>query len=515
MTNIPYKLCILCAGKGSRITKLHSLHKAFLPIQNKPIISRIIDSIPNCSEIILATGYKSKEVDILASLIIKKPLKIVNVDNFDGPGSGPGYSLLQCSKYLQCPFIFTSVDTIIEENIDNLHCNWIGVSHVSPEESQSYCLVEQQNNQLKHFYYGKGTLAYIGIAGIHDYGLFWDSLRSGSLIKGEKQVTDGFQQLQEVKLRYLNWHDTGNDNAYEKTLNLYKQPLTLHKIDETISIDNDIVIKYFNDDQISQNRVIRSQILKTIVPECKQISNNIYIYKFQKGTRLSDIHDKNILREFWLHFERSFPICQPDQSFVDNCYNMYQTKSSQRINMFKNSPVDLIYNINGINVKPIQNIFNSIPWDNIVQSSIPSVFHGDLQPENILYNGKQFIFLDWRHSFGSSLHVGDKYYDLSKMLHACIISNEVIRQNQFAVKVKNDRAALEFNIKSNLIDLKKELQCFCNKHKYSWTKIQLLAAIHYINIAPLYTGEYKDFLFLYGKLIITDILNEHTTDRLI
>ena len=40
----------------------------------------------------------------------------VNIDNYEGEGSGLGYTILQCEKYLQSPFIFISKTNPIEQN---------------------------------------------------------------------------------------------------------------------------------------------------------------------------------------------------------------------------------------------------------------------------------------------------------------------------------------------------------------------------------------------------------------
>jgi hypothetical protein len=46
MANTNYKLCILAAGKGARNTSISGLHKALLPLENKSIISHIINGVP-------------------------------------------------------------------------------------------------------------------------------------------------------------------------------------------------------------------------------------------------------------------------------------------------------------------------------------------------------------------------------------------------------------------------------------------------------------------------------------
>ena len=63
-TKMPeYKICILAAGKGARMENLaKDLHKGLLPLNNKPILSHIIDSFPKNIEIVMAVGHKKELV---------------------------------------------------------------------------------------------------------------------------------------------------------------------------------------------------------------------------------------------------------------------------------------------------------------------------------------------------------------------------------------------------------------------------------------------------------------------
>ena len=89
---------------------------------------------------------------------------------------------------------------------------------------------------------------------------------------------------------------------------------------------------------------------------------------------------------------------------------------------YKLLDIDTIEYINGIKVERINEMLDKINWEKIYECAIPSNFHGDLQPENIIYNGKDFTLIDWRESFGNSLVVGDSYYDLGKLYHALFIN---------------------------------------------------------------------------------------------
>ena len=49
------------------------------------------------------------------------------------------------------------------------------------------------------------------------------------------------------------------------------------------------------------------------------------------------------------------------------------------------SSLDNITTINCIEVEPIDVMLSKIDWNRFYENAIPSYFHGDLQPENILY----------------------------------------------------------------------------------------------------------------------------------
>ena len=68
----------------------------------------------------------------ISNYIENRNLIFIEVDNYDGTGAGPGHSLLCCKKELLEPFVFTSVDTLFEIDIDVmcLDENWIGVAKV-------------------------------------------------------------------------------------------------------------------------------------------------------------------------------------------------------------------------------------------------------------------------------------------------------------------------------------------------------------------------------------------------
>ena len=123
-----FKVCILAAGIGSRNTLSKYSHKALLSINYKAAISNIIELYPKKTQFVLAVSHNSKLISEYLNIV--KPdydFKFVKIKKSSGSGSGPGKSLLECRKFLQCPFIFHSCDTLIKNNSIPLPTfNWIG-----------------------------------------------------------------------------------------------------------------------------------------------------------------------------------------------------------------------------------------------------------------------------------------------------------------------------------------------------------------------------------------------------
>ena len=506
-----YKLCILAAGKGTRNTTVDSLHKSLLPLENKAVISHIIKSVPESIEVVIAVGYLADQVtSYVKEVFPRRDITFVEVNIYEGQGSGPGLSLLKCKDYLQTPFIFTSADTIVKESFvfEELEENWLGVSSVTLEDSLNYCLVKG-SKYLDKLYYGTGNRAYIGAAGIYDYKDFWDSLENHKIIKDEYQVVHGFDGLDKIRLIDFTWFDTGNDESYNNTRKHFSNEIVAVKNKESLFIDEGKVIKYFADPEKVTKRVERTKFLNGYSPKVKQLNNNMYSYDHVSGKMLSNVLDDNVLKDILNFYNDKFANNRSNKNkeFLTNCKSIYQDKIYSRIKKFANSSLDNIKFINGFEVVPILDLLDEIDWDSIYKEAIPSRFHGDFQPENIVYGSDGFKLIDWRDSFGSSLEVGDLYYDLGKLYHALVINGQVVLNKGYSYEISGNKAYINYNIKSNLQLLLDYFEVFCKENQLNWDNVELLGILQYIGICSLYEdfheGEYGRFLFLLGKYLLT------------
>jgi len=517
-----HKVCILAAGRGTRNTSVKGLHKALLPVSNKAAISKILDQFPAEIPVIIATGYKHEQVEEYCKLVhSEREIEFIRVENFDGPGSGPGLSLLACKDSLQCPFIFTSVDTLLIEDLDffSLDENWVAVSLVAQNESEKYSLVDI-NSESFDFYFKDNVDAYAftGIAGVRDYNSFWESLTKSNPLKGEFQVLGGLAGLNLVRKKVTqNWIDTGNNQSYESAKIYFPNDIVIEKNDESIFIDNGWVIKYFLDDEKSSNRVKRSLFLGDSTPEVVSLNKNMFAYRFIQGKRLSDLSDESLFDKFLDDYFERFFHSDRSEDIKEDCYEMYVNKTAKRIKKFSGTPIDLISRVNGVLVDPVETILNRLSWEEIIKSSICSKFHGDLQPENIIYSEDlgRFFYIDWRESFGKNLEAGDLYYDLGKLYHALVISNSVVMNGGYSLEIDFEKsyANLSFLRKSNLASLDLHLERFCNRNNLSYSHVKLLGILNYLNIASLYDGfqegRYGKFLYLLGKKMLTQWIEEN------
>jgi len=509
------KYCILAAGLGSRNNVISGLHKGLLPIHNIPMISHIINKFDQEKEIIIVVGYLAEQIKSYVGYVHPdKKIKFIEIKKYSGKGSGPGYSLLQCKNELQCPFVFTPIDTFIEEDIKfDVKNNWIGVVKIPPTDSNRYCLV-RGSHKLESIYYGEGNLAYNGIAGIYDYTNFWKELEKPNLINDEHQVTTAFNGLDDIELKYFNnLYDTGTEESYNKVRKKFSNEIVFPKNDETIFIDNKKVIKYFSNEIKCKDRIKRAQYLKNFSPMIEKLNENMFGYDFIEGKLLSNVSEIKIFSNFmekFYEFAFSNNICNDISKFQNDCEYMYKTKTYDRIKQFQNIDLDKLDHINGVFVEPISTIINKIDWNKIITNAIPTNFHGDLQPENIIVSKNNSISLiDWRESFGTDLKIGDFYYDLSKLYHGLLINGTIAKEKKFSVEIENNQAKISYLSKDNLMEFNNKLEFFCQKHKIDYNHVKLLGILHYINIAEFYAKtepEYSKFIFLLGKLLMTEYL---------
>ena len=514
-----YRVVIPTAGIGSRLEKLTKyLNKSLVSIANRPTISHLIEQFPEDCEFVIALGYKGNLVrDFLELAYPKKVFFFVNVDPYEGKGSGLGLSLLSCEQYLEQPFVFLSCDTLVKGKMPALTQNWMGYAERGDySKYRTLNVIDGEVSEICEKGIIKDNLkAYVGIAGIYDHCTFWQAMHHGendAINQGEAFGIKVMLESSKVFANKFKWFDTGNLESIKIARKEYSQPdepNILEKENESIWFVNDNVIKYSDDIKFITNRVERVKELKGFVPQIHASKPNMYCYKKIKGEIISDIITKPIFEDFlkkckFFWKEKKLIKFKKDQ-FESNCLNFYKDKTFKRVQLFyeKFKQTDNAEFINDEQMPKLEKLLNDIDWK-WVSSGLPGRFHGDFHFENILYSKKDktFTFLDWRQDFAGDLSVGDIYYDLAKLTHGLIVNHGVIVNELYSASWKGNKIFYELHRKKNLVECEQRFYRWLTENNYDLKKVKLLTGIIYLNIAALHHFPYSLLLYGLGKKIL-------------
>jgi NDP-sugar pyrophosphorylase family protein len=522
--NSYYKVLIPSAGLGSRLGEISkNLNKALVSIDNKPAISHVIEKFPEHIEIVIALGHKGDLVrQFLTMAYDNRKFTFVDVENFEGIGSGLGHSILCCEPELQCPFIFCPNDTIVLEKIPKPDSNWMGYTEVS---DNIYRNLTFENNKVNYIY-EKNTMndgfVYIGVSGIYDYEKFWEYMKEGvnygSINIGESYgLSRLIQNENNVSPVKFTWFDTGSKQNLLQTKKYFfnaESPQILEKSNESIWFVNKKVIKYFKNQNIVDKRIQRAKELHQYTPEIIDYSNNMYCYKMIKGKTLSSEINHNLFVNF-INFSKTFweerKLDEKDKLlFSEKCKEFYYTKTLNRIEMFFNrfNINDEEEIINGVQIPKISDLIEKVNWESMYAGT-PVRYHGDFHFENILIseNG-EFVMLDWRQDFGGIIEYGDIYYDLAKLMHGLIVSHDLVSKNCFDFFREGGIIRFDILRKNKLVECENKLIKEIDKMGLDSKKVKILTAMIFLNIAALHHEPYGEFLFYLGKYMLNGEINE-------
>lgn len=524
--NQPLKVCILTAGLGSRMGHYSNIiNKALLPLDNKAIISHIIARFPQNTTFVIALGHLADQVtQYLEAAHPENNFQYVTVNNYNGPGSGPGYSLLKCSEKLQCPFFFVACDTLWSKDIE-LYAdeNWFATAAINSEHSAQYCNFKlNSNNEIlsihdKEQVIGDQYQAFCGLAFIKDYSIFWDSLKDETLlIKNEVQVSNGLQALLKshtVKAHSLDWVDLGNLQLYERHVSTFID-YDFSKTDEFLYILNNRTIKFFSNSNIAVNRASRAKSNPEVFPEILFSSGQFYSYKYIPGETLYQNCNIQIFRDLLKFLNNHLWIIKDIASdkLLESSNKFYKDKTLERLKNYLNkySVIDRPVTINGYYTPPLKDLLARIPWD-ILLESVPVCFHGDLQFDNILYDKQTMTFklIDWRQDFGGLTEAGDIYYDFAKLNGGLLLNYDLIKKNLFSFEENNDDISLDFSHRYLGNQYQVILHKFIVDNGYDVNKVNLLTAIIYLNMAPLHHAPFDKLLYNLGKHLLDVALRKY------
>jgi thiamine kinase-like enzyme len=181
---------------------------------------------------------------------------------------------------------------------------------------------------------------------------------------------------------------------------------------------------------------------------------------------------------------------------VEACERFYKKKTLERLAIIRDS--GLAYTINGIYVGTLTEIIESVDFESLYTNTFCR-FHGDFILENIVRkeNG-DFVLLDWRHEFDASTPYGDMYYDLAKLRHNIIFNFNNVKAGLFSCVGAGENVTLDLKCNYFLMQQLEDFDQFVLENEYDGKKIKILCALIWINMAALYEGSLRSFLFYFG-----------------
>lgn len=518
-SDIPAVL-ILTAGKGTRLMDLTvNINKAMLPINNKAIISYIIEKFPKNYDFVIAIGYKGELLKEYCQIAHPdKNFIFVNIDNVDGYNSGPGYSALKCKSHLQRPFYFVTSDCIVDSKIPPIDGNWLGVYPTNYPEKYSTVKIDNQYNILNFINKNKNGFdnAFIGLASILDYETFWKELET-NIENGEIVSAFNYPLNYHIfKTKQLKWFDTGNIDDLQITKQYFNDvPLSLYKITDEITYKENKLIKFNLNSNFIKNKTIRANILKELIPPNYNFSNYFLYYDWVPGKTLYDHNSIEIYRKFLDFYEELLSKSVMSISSKSVLENFYINKTHQRkqkfIDRFGNSYYTQEYIINGTKYNSMESILSNLNLDSLYENKMYDMFHGDLQFDNIIYDydKNKFTYIDWRESFGGITECGDLYYDLSKLYGGSIINYNLVK-NMSYINYEEGLSVINYSydVTPNLILFKSDYIKWIIKNNFDLNKIELITALIFLNMSPLHDNNFGKMLWSKAIEMLTKYVNK-------
>ena len=513
-------VCILTAGKGTRMGSFaDTINKALLPLGDRAILSHIINRFPVGTEFVIALGYLANQVrHYLAMAHSDLVVRFVDVDVYQGEGSGPGYSLWCCREQLQRPFYFVACDTLFDGDLAAApQGNWMGVAVVDPAVSSAYCNCTVQEGRITEIRDKQACdatyRAFIGLLHVWDYAVFWQGLASRASIAGERQISNGIHALMaqaELSAVTLSWTDVGDFAKYRQAVEQNAE-YDFSKTNEFIYFVNGQVIKFFKDATIVATRTAKAALKLQVFPAIRHSVEQFYSYSFVAGKTLYARNHPDLFRSLlaWLQESVWTPVAVPDGHMQSLCRTFYQDKTQQRLHAYHRKYPDFLPlgRVNGEKVPPLEDLLRQLDWSALCHG-VAVFMHGDLQFDNILHDEEsgRFLLLDWRQDFGGEVAFGDIYYDLAKLMGGIILNYDYIKRGLFTVERVGDDMLVDFACRYNCAAYLDILDRFIVDAGFDLTKVRLLVALIYLNMSPLHHPPFDQALYALGTLYLSRCL---------
>ena len=156
---------------------------------------------------------------------------------------------------------------------------------------------------------------------------------------------------------------------------------------------------------------------------------------------------------------------------------------------------------------PMENYLKRVPWDKLGECRWTSRYHGDLQFDNVIYDGEKFCLIDWRHDFGGNETWGDAYYDVAKLYGGTLINYSLMKSpKNISLTASKEEVDFFYNHNDTLIQFRPLLEEWI-KCWFDFEKVRLLTGLIWLNMSPLHEQPFSDMLFYKAKEMLANVLD--------
>lgn len=468
----PLKVCILAAGKGERMhTVSPHLHKALLPVENKPVILHIIEQLPKNCEIFIAVGHKADQLkDFFSVVPLKHSIQFIDIPHFSGDGAGPGTTLLQCRKQLDSPFLVVCADTLWNEELNlNPQHSTVFVHTPRDKDLRRFCNISFDKDNVVRGIFDKELPpsnetfeSFTGLVYIHNPETFFKNLETSNLIAGERQICSGlveFVQKGECQVLPLpTWQDVGTPDNYNAIEN--KPRLSFKKTNEDLFFIDNLVVKFFENENVCQERIERFHIDRDIHPLLLHAGKHFYSFFHSEGKTLKAVLSETLFSDFLKYCSTHlWKTREEPQNFQQLTDDFYRARTLLRLDQIRKDHPD------AQELHALQSYVDCYNWSALFTHARCVRFHGDLQLDNVIYNGKKFQLIDFRQSYSGDVQCGDLQYDFAKLLTSICVDFEslvtegeirpIANHNSYIAKLQKQAVAesLDFAVIESMVPL--------------------------------------------------------------
>ncbi|AGH96555.1 aminoglycoside phosphotransferase family protein [Pseudobdellovibrio exovorus] len=284
------------------------------------------------------------------------------------------------------------------------------------------------------------------------------------------------------------------------------------KPDEQLYIFNNRVVKFFEDSRVAQCRVEKSRLVSNIFPEIERHQNSFFSYKYQPGLTLYRDSSLERFKQLihWLENNLWRDISNGHVNIQDICKKFYYDKTLHRVQQFNKKYSNFnIQIVNSKRIRPLPELFKIFPWKDVFAGH-PSFIHGDLQPDNIIFDKEKnkFCLIDWRQDFGGEISYGDIYYDFAKLWAGINVNYDSIKQSKFSYLESENSCEIFYEGHEHKEEVMHYLENFIADRGFSVARVRLLAALIYINMSALHKNPFDKMLYVLGQQLLETILSE-------